>query len=119
MYAELSILYSNYIKHLAHYKEDHDLLSMKIADVSQKIRNLSVTDMLVNYEFFDGFITQIINIFENQNFCKRTILFSNVIYLLFQDLLQIYKVFFILVNEVLERLSSMNADEAQKCFIIY
>lgn len=57
MYVELSVLYSNYIKYMAHYKEKHDLLSMRITDVSQKVRSLSVSDMLMNYEFFDGFIT--------------------------------------------------------------
>ena len=83
MYVELSLLYSNYIKYMSHYKMKHDLLSMRITDVSQKVKSLSVVDILMNYEFFDGFITQIFHIFENQNFCKRTRLFSNVIFLLF------------------------------------
>jgi hypothetical protein len=75
--------------------------------------------MLKNYEFFDGFITQIFSMFEHQNFCKRTRLHSNMIYLLFIDLLQVYKVFFIVVSEVLDRFPQMNADQAQKCFVMY
>lgn len=65
MYAELSVLYSNYIKYMAHYKSQHDILSMRITDVSQKVKSLSVVDILANYEFFDGFITQIFSIFEH------------------------------------------------------
>ena len=65
MYAELSLLYSTYIKYMAQYKSKHDLLSLRISDVSQKIRSLSVVDILTNYEFFDGFITQIFSIFEH------------------------------------------------------
>jgi hypothetical protein len=65
MYAELSVLYSTYIKYMAHYKAKHELLSMRITDVSQKVRSLSIVDILMNYEFFDGFITQIFTIFEN------------------------------------------------------
>jgi hypothetical protein len=42
-----------------------------------------------------------------------------VIHLLFLDLLQIYKVFYILVTEILERFNSMTADQAKKSFIVY
>jgi hypothetical protein len=64
-------------------------------------------------------IQQIFQIFEHQNFCKRTRLFSNVIYMLFQDLIQIYKVFYILVAEILERFVELNLDQAKKCFVVY
>lgn len=64
-------------------------------------------------------ITQIFNIFEHQNFCKRTRLFSNVVYLIFIDLLQIYKVFYVLVTEILERFSEMSVEYAKKAFVVY
>lgn len=64
-------------------------------------------------------LTEIFAVFEHQSFCKRTRLFSNVIYLLFLDLLQIYKVFYILVTEILERFNSMTADQAKKAFVVY
>ncbi len=35
------------------------------------------------------------------------------------DLLQIYKVFYILVTEILERFNSMTADQAKKSFVVY
>lgn len=90
-----------------------------MGEVSQKMRNLSIQEILANYENFDPLIQQIFRIFEHQNFCKRTRLFSNVIYLLFQDLIQIYKVFYILVAEILERFSDLNIDQAKKGFVVY
>lgn len=35
------------------------------------------------------------------------------------DLLQIYKVFYVLVTEILERFSEMNIDYAKKAFVVY
>lgn len=83
MFAEISLLYSNYIKYMSQYKAKYELLSIKMTDVLQKVKNLNVVDILTNYEFFDGFITQIFGLFENQNFCKRTRICANVIFLLF------------------------------------
>ncbi len=42
-----------------------------------------------------------------------------MIYLLFTDLIQIYKVFYILVAEILERFAELNIDQAKKSFIVY
>ncbi len=42
-----------------------------------------------------------------------------MIYLLFQDLIQIYKVFYILVTEILERFSELSLDYAKKAFVVY
>lgn len=73
----------------------------------------------MNYENFDIMITQIFNIFEYQNFCKKTRLFSNVIYMLFTDLIQVYKVFYVLVTEVLERFPSLPVDQSKKVYYMY
>lgn len=119
MYAELSVLYSNYIKFLLNYKVQSKLLSMRMSDVSPSVKKLSISDLLMNYEHFDGLVTQIFNLFEHQNFCKKTRLYSNVIFLLVQDLIQIYKVFYVIVTEVLERFPQLNVDQAKKIFIVY
>jgi hypothetical protein len=42
-----------------------------------------------------------------------------VVYLLFQDLIQIYKVFYVLVTEILERFSDLPLEQAKKCFVVY
>ena len=73
----------------------------------------------MNYESLDALITEIFNIFEHQNFCKRTRLFSDVVFLIFQDLLQIYKVFYVLVTEILERFTELSVDYAKKAFVVY
>lgn len=90
-----------------------------MSEVSEKLKKCTINDILMNYEGFDALITQIFAIFEHQNFCKRTRLLSNVIYLIFQDLIQIYKVFYVLVTEILERFSDLTYDQANKCFVVY
>lgn len=119
MYSEISQLYNSYIKFLYNFKLKSNILSVRISEVSAKLKNSPTSEVLQNYESFDALLTQIFNIFEHQNFCKRTRLFSNVIYLLFQDLLQIYKVFYVLVTEILERFSEMSIDQAKKAFVVY
>ena len=42
-----------------------------------------------------------------------------MIYLLFIDLLHIYKVFYVLVTEILERFGLMPVDQAKKSFVVY
>jgi hypothetical protein len=69
-----------------------------------------VAELFSTYESFDALVTQIFNIFEHQNFCKRTRLYSNVIFMLFADLIQIYKVFYIVVTEILERFPDFPLD---------
>lgn len=39
--------------------------------------------------------------------------------MLFADLLQIYKVFYVIVTELLERFTEFNLDQSKKAFIIY
>jgi hypothetical protein len=87
MYADISQLYNTYIKLLYNFNLKSPLLHVRMSEVSAKIKNVSIKEILSIYEAFDALITQIFNVFEHQNFCKRTRLFSNVIYLMFQDLL--------------------------------
>ena len=119
MYAELSQMYSSYIKFYYNFKLKSQLLNIRMGEVSSKLRNCSIQDILMNYENFDALIQQIFQIFEHQNFCKRTRLFSNVIFMLFQDLIQIYKVFYILVAEILERFAELTVDNAKRAFVVY
>ena len=39
--------------------------------------------------------------------------------MLFQDLIQIYKVFYILVAEILERFAELTVDNAKRAFVVY
>jgi hypothetical protein len=65
MYAELSQLYNSYIKFLYNFKLKSLLLSIRMSEVSPKLKGLSIGDILMNYENFDALITEIFNIFEN------------------------------------------------------
>ncbi|CDW75826.1 UNKNOWN [Stylonychia lemnae] len=119
MYAEISQLYNSYIKFLYNAKLESPVLNCRMTDLSPKMKQLAIQDLLKTYENFDALISEIFNIFEHQNFCKRTRLLSNVVYLLFQDLITIYKVFYVLVTEILERFSDLNIDQAKKSFVAY
>jgi hypothetical protein len=52
-------------------------------------------------------------------FCKGTRLFSNVIFMLFKDLIKIYKVYYVHITEVLERFPGLSFETAQKAFVMY
>lgn len=65
MYAELSQLYNSYIKFLYNFKLKSQILSVRMSEVSQKLKNISIGDILMNYENFDALITEIFNIFEH------------------------------------------------------
>ncbi len=119
MYADLSLLYCGYVRYMINLKLKSPLLNLRMSEASAKVKKLSVSEILQNYEHFDALITQIWGFLEHQYFCKNTRLFSNVIYLLLQDLVQIYKVFYMLVTQALERFSSLSHDEMRKCFVMY
>ena len=119
MYSDIITLYNTYLKFLFNFKARSNLLTTKMSEVSMGLKKASMNEILQCYESFDAMLTQIFSIFEHQNFCKRSRLFSNVIYLLFLDLLHIYKVFYVLVTEILERFGLMNVDNAKKCFVVY
>lgn len=38
---------------------------------------------------------------------------------MFVDLIQLYKVFYVLVTEILERFSGLSVDQAKKAFVVY
>ena len=57
MFAEISVLYSNYIKNLAIFKASNPLLCLKMSEVSQKAKATSISDLLKTYENFDALIS--------------------------------------------------------------
>jgi hypothetical protein len=59
------MLYSNYIKFLSTYKTKSPMLSIRMTEVSLKAKSASISDLLMNYEHFDGLITQVFGIFEH------------------------------------------------------
>ena len=110
MYYELSVLYINYLKFLFNFKIKNKILNIRMSEVSAKVKAQTIGEIFLTYESFDALITQIFNIFEHQTFCKRTRLYTNVIFMLFADLIQIYKVFYVVVTELLERFADLTVD---------
>jgi hypothetical protein len=83
MYSELTLLYSNYIKYYANFKARSSVLSLRMSEVSVKAKHYTVEELLSNYENFDGLIQQVFNFYQHQNFCKRTRLYQNVVFLMY------------------------------------
>ena len=86
---------------------------------SDEVRNLSMNEILKNYEYFEGLSTQIFDLFQHTNFCKQTRLFSNVIFMLLKDLMEIYRIYYTHITEVLERFPTLGVNEVQKAFVMY
>jgi hypothetical protein len=56
MYNELTNYYQSYIRAIVTYKVNADLLTMRINDVSEIVRNVEMDDILFTYECFDKMI---------------------------------------------------------------
>lgn len=119
MYQEISKQYASYIKYYINTNMKTDILAKTLQTVSQDVHALSTTDILKHYEFFESLVTQIFDMFQHTNFCKTTRLFSNVIFMLFKDLIKIYKIYYIHITEILERFPTLNHADGQKAFVMY
>ena len=95
------------------------LLSKKVMEAPRYVQKLRTNDIFLVYEQFDKFITFIMNMFENREFCKKTRLFQNFVYMLFLDLIKIYNVFYIMTTEILDRFKRMSHKEMEKAFAMY
>jgi hypothetical protein len=49
--------------------------------------------------------------FQHTNFCKQTRLFSNFIFMLLKDLMEIYRIYYNHITEVLERFPTLGVNE--------
>lgn len=119
MYNELGNYYQSYLRAVVAYKVNADLLTMRINDVSEIVRNVEMDDILFTYECFDKMISILWRIFEHQEFCSKTRLYQKVTYLMMKDMFQIYKVFYIMIVEILERFGELENSDAKKAFVVY
>ena len=65
MYAEISEQYNSYIKFYYNFKLKSQLLNCRMGEVSEKIKKLNLSDILMNYENFDALVTMIFAIYEH------------------------------------------------------
>jgi hypothetical protein len=119
MYTEISRVYADYIKFYLNIACKTDILAKGMQKISDDVRALRTKDILLHYEYFEALVTQIFNLFQHANFCRQTRLFSNLIFMLFKDLIKIYKVYYVHVTEILERFPALSAEEGQKAFVMY
>lgn len=119
MYAEISKQYSTYVKFYATVANKTDILAKAMGRISDDVADLKTADILKHYELFEALVTQIFALFQHANFCRQTRLFSNVIFMLFKDLIKVYKVYYVHITEVLERFPGLSASEASKAFVMY
>ena len=89
-----------------------DILTKPRKGFSDEVRNLNISDILKNYEYFEGLSTQIFDLFQHTNFCKLTRLFSNLIFMLLKDLMEIYRIYYTHITELLERFPSLSKADA-------
>ena len=95
------------------------ILSIRISEVTRQVKKMKNKDIFAAYESFDSMITQIIQMFENNDFCRKYRLHQNFIYMIFLDLVKIYNVFYIMTMETLDRYKRMSASEMNKALILY
>lgn len=116
---DISRQYSVYLKYYMNTCAKTDILVKPRKGFAEEVQKLSMLEILKNYEYFEGLSTQIFDLFQHTNFCKQTRLFSNVVFMLLKDLMEIYRIYYTHILEILERFPSLGKKEAQKAFVMY
>lgn len=115
----VSQLYCAYVKFLVKFMKKSKVLSIRISEVTRQVKKMKNKDLFATYESFDNMITQIITMFENNDFCRKYRLHQNFIYMIFLDLVKIYNVFYIMTMETLDRFKKMGSAEMNKALVMY
>jgi len=56
MYSEIIKLYNDYLKFLYNFKVRSPILSVRMTDVSLKVKQYSISDIFTTYESFDAML---------------------------------------------------------------
>ena len=112
IYSEISRLYAEYIKYYLNTSLKTEILCLTLAEASDNVRNISNEQLIKDHESFKTLANKIFSIFAHATECNKTRLFSNVVFMLFKDLIKIYKVYYVHVNEMLERFPQMTQEDA-------
>lgn len=117
--AVLSKQYVEYLTRLIKFVSKTSLLSKKVSDAPKYVKKLATSDIFLVYDEFEKFITLIMQVFENKEFCRKHRLFQNFVYMLFLDLIKIYNVYYIMVTEVLDRFKRMAGKDMDRAYAMY
>ena len=115
----ISTQYVDYLKGLISFNTKTSLMTKRIAEAPKYIQKLKTEQILLVCEYLDRFIKQILKLFESKEFCTKTRLFQNFIYMLFLDLIKIYNVFYIMITQILDRFKKMTLSDMEKALLIY
>lgn len=115
----LSQLYCQYIKTLVGFIASSKVLSIRISEATRTVRKMKNKEIFSVYEKFDKMISQIIQMFENNDYCRKTRLHQNFVYMIFLDMVRIYNVFYVMTMETLDRYKKMSASEMNKALVLY
>ena len=101
-----------YVKYIRYYLElcsRSDLLTNPEKMKPGKIKKVSTDELLGNYQYFRSMTMMISSMFTKAHFCKESRLMTNVIFLLLNDIMDIYRIFHNHITEILERFPDFNA----------
>lgn len=115
----LTQLYCDYMKMLISFNTKSEVLTVRISEVTRKVKKMKTKDLFFHYESFDAMIGQILSMFENNDYCRKHRIHQNFVYMNFLDLVKIYNVFYILTMETLDRYKRMSTTEMNKALILY
>lgn len=119
-YTEISKAYSSYIKLYLNVAVKTDILTKVMKNISAEVQKLETRQILKNQDYFESLMKRIFDFFSTQaTFCRQTRLFSNVIFMLFKDMIKVYKVYYVHTTEILERFANLGFEDAQKAFKMY
>ncbi len=73
--AVISQQYVDYVTKLLKFISKTSLLSKKVSEAPKYVKKLATNDIFLVYDEFEKFITIIMQVFENKEFCRKTRLF--------------------------------------------
>ena len=98
---------------------ESNLFVMKIKDLNNKVKEITNEEIFIVSSHFNKMVNNIFDILIYDHFCKKTRLFTNVVFLLVQDLIKMYSVLYMLITELLERFGLLSYDESKKALETY
>lgn len=90
-----------------------------MSKLPDEIIQTSSSQLLKNCDFFHKISENIISQAKNYQLCLRQRLLSNYIFMLMKDLTKVYKVYHLIVQEILERFPTLKKDQCQDAYRVY
>ena len=115
-YMRITSQYVDYLRYLICTCQSTDVLFRPLA---QGIQSFETGQLLWHRQFFSGLANRILSMFQFAEICKQNRLFSNLIFNLLKDLLEIYQAYNEHIMELLARFPRLYQQEAQQAFSMH